>query len=374
MRTGARLAVAAAAAPDLLSSRFRANPGYRIVRREQAPEECGPGLYGRLAPLPGAGLARRDLSPDEALLFMTLSEAGPLPIYLVERAGRDLGRIIARLVSDGVLEAEHDGRFLSGPAAREVLLPFAPEEPGGRLATLSRQAVQYAQAMGPAPATVLGRRLYEYGRAPISPFQARSLGDEVAVEAYLGLSEGGCAAARLGADWTPVRGQDAYWRMWRPRLRPSAEGRGTYKLYVSPKVADLPGVFLATIETLTGAPGVKGLKIGRDLAGLTRPDKLVAYFLRLEDLQKAALQLADRVKDAAAQGVPFTAEVAQDGMLSWAMDPPVGSWRLWVAARLATYLSAGDWRHALARLRLDGVDTTTWIAPARYWEVAERRP
>jgi hypothetical protein len=78
-------------------------------------------------------------------------------------------------------------------------------------------------------------------------------------------------------------------------------------------------------------------------------------------------------------GVPFTAAIAADGMLSWGTDPPGnrsgtggGSWRSWVTGRLADYLAAArptpsegvpvePWQIALERIRLDGVDTDTWV-------------
>ena len=49
-----------------------------------------------------------------------------------------------------------------------------------------------------------------------------------------------------------------------------------------------------------------------------------------------------------AHGVPFTAEISPDGLLSWGADPPgrsfsdgadSTSWRMWVTRRLAEYLT-----------------------------------
>ena len=79
--------------------------------------------------------------------------------------------------------------------------------------------------------------------------------------------------------------------------------------------------------------------------------------------------------------------MTDDGLLSWAMDPPRGpggtshhatpaSWRTWVSMRLADYLvdaraseaqgAGGEpWRVALARLQLDGVDTASWVPGPR---------
>ena len=158
----------------------------------------------------------------------------------------------------------------------------------------------------------------------------------------------------------------------------------------------------AVASTLADAPGVASWKIGRTIDGLTRPDKLVAYFDRQHDLVAATNRLRPTLSGAAAHGVPFTAAITTDGLLSWGIDPPragagpsgpSGSWRSWVTERLADYLvtartsvhdgspmhqgsmgerrrgvpDEGDggapepWQVAIARLRLDGVDVDTWV-------------
>ncbi len=81
------------------------------------------------------------------------------------------------------------------------------------------------------------------------------------------------------------------------------------------------------------------------------------------------------------QPVPFTGGVDAEGMLSWGVDPVGGlhaarSWRLWLAARLASYLvearAAGDetepWRFALDRIGLDGIDVSSWTPSSTGWK------
>ena len=167
-----------------------------------------------------------------------------------------------------------------------------------------------------------------------------------------------------------------------------APGRAApFKLYVSPTTDTLPDAVRAVATALADAPGVLGFKVGRTVDGVARPDKMVAYFASLDELHGGA----DRVRDEAAgcrpHGVPFTAGVTDDGLLSWAMDPPRGpagtshhatpaSWRTWVSMRLADYLldarardaqgAGGEpWQVALARLQLDGVDTASWVPGPR---------
>jgi hypothetical protein len=120
-------------------------------------------------------------------------------------------------------------------------------------------------------------------------------------------------------------------------------------------------------------------KIANNAVGLLRPDKIVIYFWNFENLKEAAMRIATRLAGCPVQGVPFTAGITQDGLLSWGIDPvpknsPLTSrewesWRLWTTNRLATALLAAKgaktnrlepWRFALERLRLEGVDTNTW--------------
>jgi hypothetical protein len=75
-----------------------------------------------------------------------------------------------------------------------------------------------------------------------------------------------------------------------------------------------------------------------------------------------------------AHGVPFTAELGGDGLLSWGRDPPPDpahgrqtlSWRTWITWRLAEGLMAsapvcGDpCAEALKRIAAAGVDARTW--------------
>jgi hypothetical protein len=114
--------------------------------------------------------------------------------------------------------------------------------------------------------------------------------------------------------------------------------------------------------------------------GLCRPDKLVAYFQRLEDLHEAAARLAPLLRGVPSQPVPFTGGVDAAGLLSWGVDPADGlgtarSWRLWLAGRLACYLveakTAGSgtepWRFALERIALDGISVSSWTPSSTGW-------
>jgi hypothetical protein len=253
---------------------------------------------------------------------------------------------------------------------------------------MSRAAVRYAQELTHLPEELLALRLYSYGHRPVSSEKRRTLEDEGAMLTFLGLGSRGEAQRTLDSSWiivAPRPGTRTCWHGWRPRPTASwSTGEDArHKLYVSPS-ADRVGDALGVIaHALAGAPGVSALKVGADVHGVCRPDKLVVHFDRLDDLHAAATKLRTRLDGYPAHGVPFSAPITPDGLLSWATDPPPAvvtadrtSWRRWVTERLAEYLIAArtkpmgqlePWQFALGRLRLDGVDTRTWIADPGIW-------
>ena len=382
---------------------FRASPHYELVLLDRlAPEERAAlgeleswsDTYGLLRPRPESGLELRPASMEVALLFLTLEQPQPLPAYVRAQLGDDLDRSIGRLVLDGVLEIEHEGGYVCGAKAGELVLSSHSEGGRGRIGEVSVAALRYAQELADLPASLLALRLYFYGRQPVSPELRRRLPDDSAVASYLGIAPGGTARASLDAGWRAVSSiadEPRYWRTWRRRSVGHATDGACVtpcKLYVSPAIDALEGALGAVADSLARAPGVSAFKVGADVGGICRPDKLVVYFDRLDDLQQGAAQLGDRLEGCPAHGVPFTAPVTADGLLSWGADPPVPSgasreaptsWRMWVTERLAEYLvvaregSAGTlepWQFALERLRLSGIDTDTWAPASEMWPTA----
>jgi hypothetical protein len=382
---------------------FRANPHYELVLLDRlAPAEraalgeleSGSDTYGVLRPRPESGLELRPASMEVALLFLTLEQPQPLPAYVGAQLGDELDRSIGRLVLDGVLEIEHEGGYVCGAKAGELVVSSRSEGGRGRIGQLSVAALRYAQELVDLPVPLLALRLYLYGRQPVSPELQRRLPDDSAVASYLGIAPGGTARAALDAGWhsvSPMGDDRRYWRTWRRRSVGHAGNGGSvtpYKLYVSPAIDALESALGVVADSLAKAPGVSAFKVGSDLPGICRPDKLVVYFDRLDDLQQGAAQLRDRLDGCPAHGVPFTAPVTADGLLSWGADPPapsgasregLTSWRMWVTERLAEYLvvaregSAGalePWQFALERLRLSGIDTDTWAPATEMWPTA----
>ena len=405
MEVGIPEGLAGASPTELLGRAFRANPQYELVlfdrlsedeRRRLAGFRRDPGFYGVLRPRGRRGMGVKAVDRETALLFLTLREPGPLPAYVREVLAESTARTVAQLLADGVLEVEHEGAFVSGPAAF-ALLPSGPSgpagEPRGRLARLSLAALRHGEALALDDPLQLAWRLYAYNRLPLTPRWQRLLPSADGVREYLGVGPRGANRPFLDRAWTPGAAMDG-WLSWTARGRraaPLIPGGTTYKLYVSPTPGCLREGFGAVLEALAAARA-RQFKVGDSAAGLLRPDKIVAYFPDFERLAEAADAVLARLAGVTAQGVPFTSEIGGDGLLSWGVDPPAGersslwdgreSWRLWLSHRLARALidaraaempeNAGvePWRFALERVRLDGVDTTTWTPGALLWQGA----
>lgn len=371
----------------LIEKRFRANASYELLLPEQAVDRSDvtlpvppldEPLYGYLWPKPPSHLASRAISPDTALLFLTLRRDGPVPAYFRSMFGGRADNRLLRLVLDGILEVEHEGAFVSGSGARKPLIGDEAYSGKGPLAELSIEALRYVEALGDLTIPEMTRRLYGFGRRPVTSARKRVL-YEAGIGAFSGLP--GTAPLPIDRYWALASSANAYWIMWRPKQNNDDGEPARYKLYVSPRLSHVAEAFAASVEILGQSAGVRGLKLGRGLPGLTRPDKLVAYFSRLDDLQESGAALHRRLGGCPVHGVPFTAELSPDGLLSWGADRPRAatgqseSWRLWIASKLAAHLETarrGDvsgaiWQFVLDRLRLDGVNPDIWAPSAEFW-------
>lgn len=251
-------------------------------------------------------------------------------------------------------------------------------EARGRLAQLSIDALRYGQSLELDDVRALALRLYTYNRLPLTSAWARRLPTRGATERYLS-SRGGRSGGVPGPGWVALHQPgDDNWLAWGSTTWVGwGDEALAYKLYVSPMPSVVPEALAISAEVLHELR-TPTFKVGGDVHGLLRPDKLVAYFAGFDHLAEAADRLSARLAGLPAHGVPFTAEVSSDGLLSWGLDPPRHdqtltwsgqSWRLWVVGRLAAALltarSAGPahepWRYALDRIRLDGVDPSTWV-------------
>jgi hypothetical protein len=377
--------------PDLGEFIFRAHPSFELIvfDRLEAGERSAlaslagdPDFYGVLRP--GApGLSLKSVNRNVALLFSTMSSPGRIPSYVKTELGPGYERFVAELVLDQIIQVEQQGTFLSGPAAKHLFLPAdSHHEPTSRISALSQDAVKHAQYLQIDDPSMLAARIYFFNREPASPSRVSAFPSETEVARYLGIAKGGQHADRLRRNWkaAPADPMSAGWIIWQNRRKSKPKGRSGFgfKLYVSPPFEAMPEAFSAALNAFTET-GVQRFKAGRDIYGLLRPDKLVAYFSSREHLDETASHLFTRLAGMPAHGVPFTCDLHGDGLLSWGMDPPRGtqvlpwqerqSWRLWVANKLAAALVSAKaqsppptepWKFAVERVRFEGIETNSW--------------
>jgi hypothetical protein len=374
--------------PDPLRATFRVSPEVELVlfdrldaerKARLGPLARDPAFYGLLV-TPSTSKA---VDRDSALLLLTLRTPGAIPAYALRAFGGDARRKITGLVLDGVLEVEHGGTFHSGPAAVSLIAAESGTDGagGGAIGRLSLDALRYAAALPTRDPSILAGRLYRYNRIPLTPRYVRAYETETEEE-RLGLAAPR-AASILARCWTRVPTAGSPWMSWIARRdveRPPAADE-TYKLYVSPAIEAVRHVVPGVVAAVTPHRPL-AWKVGRGVHGLLRPDKVMIYFARRDDLHGAAEAVAAALTGAPAHGVPFSSPITADGLLSWGVDPADDegmvsllrseSWRERLTNQMGAALVAAPSRSegleavvrfVLLRLEAHGVDPTTW-APA----------
>jgi len=376
-------------APDASARRvFRANPAYdvvpfdRLTTRDQATIAefaRDPDFFGILRPRSDSTGTIKAVSRNVALLIYSLQTPGTIPRQAVAGGDGSIVDAVWRLTLDGVLEVERDGVFVSGA---DALADSATNASHGAVARLSHDALRLIARIEGEDPLALADRLYHFNRRPLTPKWVARISTAGDVLRFAGASTNSHTSSALARHWkTKATDVGEYWLSWWPRVtsrnpRRSADDQVTYKLYVSPKTEMLPDVFPAVVDVLVDA-GAPPFKIGASASAILRPDKLVAYFTRRTAAEEVASAIASKVGETTAQPVPFTHELAGDGLVSLGIDPPssramlsqVGSsWRQWVCRRLASYVATAQRagrsrdadRFALERVTLDGIDPSTW--------------
>ena len=241
-----------------------------------------------------------------------------------------------------------------------------PHPSGGRLAQLTRAAVVRAAALtgrgdgATSDPAALAALLYRAGACvPDCRLDPRWAGHVVAV------AERTARAGLVGH----ARHDGPHWRSWTATdVDPLTL---VHKVYVSPAVRDL-GTTLGVILTHAPVLGVPAWKIGADLPGLHRADKIVLYLASAERADRVAATLALALGRFAVQGVPFTGQVGATGIVSRGRDIAGTSWRADVCRRVAESLCASRVElgtqaratevadEALSRLTVHGLDVRSW--------------
>lgn len=336
-----------------------------------------PNFYGILVPPSTSSAPVKSLSRDAALLFLSLREPACVPHLLASLFAAKMQDRVRELVLDGVFEVERGEGFASGIAALPLLSDDLRGAPGSRLAQLSADAMAYVAALEGVTPNEAAMRLYMYNRTPCTPALQRRFASDDALLAYLA---GDTATARqLEKNWVRDVSQEA-WLVWHNAEAPTLR---RFKLFISPVLDGLPYTFQVAVDALLRVRCAQ-FKLGRTAFGVLRPDKFVAYFDSLEQVKEAAELIRASTGGICAQGVPFTAAIDAEGLVSWGMDPPRfeqvmawqehQSWRQWITERIAVYTLAAKENgaedaaaFALHRISLDGVDPATWSPNLAIW-------
>lgn len=259
-------------------------------------------------------------------------------------------------------------------AANELTL--APARMG-RLAELSVRGLQHAQALQLASIEETAERLYAWNRLPSSAWR-RLAAEAGRIAAKVTLAAG---QAWIQTDAGPPASP---WCRWRPIAAPAMPHGRLWKVYVSPRPHDLADAICTTLSACEGLP-ILSLKYGADEHGMLRPDKLVVHLATHDAVNMLSDRLLRRLAGSPAHGVPYTAELGGDGLISWGCDPPIGSaiarvtpsWRAWVTRHLAQALACESaaaiepWQSALQAIAVAGVDPVTWAPSADLWAMSD---
>jgi hypothetical protein len=349
---------------------LRTPPGLWLARRTQIPRiarsllrtlRSHSDFAGALIPTGQRTAEVTALNRDAARVWTAFARPAS-PASRFPSADARLDPPIAGLVLDGLLELDAGEEFISGIAAFPYLFENTPRAVVPlRLGRLAVRALRHAAHLSNSHAPVIAGHLYRFHALPLDPSSRHS---------FRSLDLSGIAAPS-GWKAYPARASDA-WTYWtREGAREKEDTtRATYKLYVSPAPSHVQETLRITLRAATlGTATV--LKTGRGPAGALRPDKMVVYFERHEHMKEAARELTGLLAGTPTHGVPFSATITDDGLLSWGVDPPARgewladreSWRQSVTRTLARSLAIAGrctaqpiepWQFAVARLSVDG--------------------
>jgi hypothetical protein len=373
---------------DLSDAVIRATPGYVFLPFEKlsqdqisslGPNAAASGFAGVLIHSGFSKLRMKAVSARTSALFERIRTPTTVGAVLREMPPQNRAEVIADLVLEGVFEVEVDGTFVGQLRAYGFLVEDDSTLVGAsRIAALSVSAVKHAGRLEIDDAQMLAPRLYFYNRVPVNSWAVSLWPNAEAVLRFLDADrpQFDHLRERFAMSFSDWPNEWITWRRRAPQCPPTSDVQ-RLKLYVSPAVQDMKVALSETLAVLP-ASGATAFKIGPHAHGLLRPDKCVVYFDTREQLFALVDALRPRLAGLCAQGVPFTAPIDDEGILSWGTDPPpewgqIGwhaddSWRLWICNRLASALISGarennshaSWRFALTKLWLSGVDTRDW--------------
>jgi hypothetical protein len=345
-------------------------------------------VYGIFRPVDkSSNLTLKVAYKEVALLYLHLEHVNVLPRYLYLSDEQKINATIVQLVLDSILEIEYNGNFVSGSAAIKAIFKetlFETTIAPNHLSQLSMEAIQYGLLLRNLDMRSLSYRLYTFNTTPWDAYAKSKFYAGSSVKEFLFSSANNEINNLLNQYWEPDDlFEEKYWLSWlkiaADKNYSIAPNKPTFKLYISPAIYDLPNVFNLVIPVLSASQTLS-FKIGNTIHGLLRPDKMIAYFESMKALMQTATSLKKKLTGYAPQGVAFTAQIDETGILSWGVDPALtdvlstieaGSWRLKVTDQLALVimqaqadqLSLPESIHFIkAKLLSVGINTEDWTS------------
>jgi hypothetical protein len=343
---------------------LRANPLYRVEFLDQAPPDRQDCVATAICE-GGGDRTSRYLTLDEVVLLSALQTANSLFDSLRKNIV-NLDRVLATLVLDELIELHNGTDFVNGIAAfnRNNGSSVAPN--GAIVSRCSELGLIYALVLRHLPVKELAVRLYSFNSLPSTSLSNRP--DSKVFQTLTGVDISEPAPRVGGKNWMVSRKPGwLFFRRGDVRKKP-------FKVYLCPRPEEaarvLPG-FAAALAEFRDAV----FKIAYPAQALIRPDKIVAYLSSFDDLQKFLSGLVRAMPSVSTQSVPFSAPVDDNGLFSWAVDPPgfinrhISSWRSWITREMAASASAIPQHlseeqaaaHLKTSLVLKEIDCQSWL-------------
>lgn len=382
----------------LQNSVFRSNHNYDLIPYEKLDEKNkrifsklseNSDFYGILVPKKdNTSLSIKAVCHNTARLYQTLVLPGKIPEDIELANGMEK---IEALIFDNIIEIKSDktDNFVSGINAYDNIDFEESTNKKGALYNISKDALLYGQELEINEKHILASRLYFYNRQPLTPSLSEVFLSSKKVMEYFFMDEYGHNYNLTRKNWRPIKIKGEFGKAWASfeslSEEPVSDNNVTYKLYLSTNVDSLKKDLTNILKILSSSKAFH-LKIGKRITEMLRPDNFMIYFKNKDELMTTADNLKAVLSDTVPIGVPFTAEIFNDGLLSWGIDPPNNykksfllrqeSWRSWICGQLASSIidakkeknSLESWRFATKKLRLMGIDTERWIPPESLWK------
>lgn len=381
----------------ITDQKFRPGTAYRLLEWNQLDDarkrllaalQDESELYGIFEPVDRTGgHVAKTAYQEAALLYLHLQQCSTLPHYLSLQDPRQINERIATLVLDGIIEMEWDGKFVSGTGAVSCIYGEtmnAWSHLPNYLSELSYNAIYYTWSLQDKDYTSLTSRLYSFNTTPLDASQKTLFYKKHSVTDFIFSQCKEEVKLTMNDNWNLDAAKNTKaWISWNRNHTDEnySETYTVYKLYISPLLDELPGVFAKSLPIITNSQAFS-FKVGATLQGLLRPDKMVVYFFSENAMLKTASLIMEKITGHTPQGVPFSFQLDSTGLLSSGEDSLDGgtnnadgeSWRAEITSQLARLLvqSATDhlsWNQTLdfihAMMEQKGIDT-------RCWNIADR--